>query len=170
MKKHLCIIMAIMLLIVTMMNLTGCSKGVEIEYTIEGDNTFIDGIGYTSMDKNRHELDKFTNSHDLMDYFRSKGVSTVNISNLDKYDTEYFKNYSLLILRHTHYSGEKYTITKVSVKKNQLYVTAKWSYVERNTCSFSYRFITVRNEDIEGVTVFSVSESSSSINMTDDDF
>ena len=144
--KKFSILAVVILIVILTTCLVGCSYGDPIEFTKE--NLVLEGS--TDTRERNEKAEKIDSREELLSYMEFG--SNFNMSLIEKFDSTYFEENSLIILTHSVYDDESYEIKDILIKDTKLTVKLSRKYIECYFCQTYYDFIKVNKSDVENIT------------------
>ena len=143
MKKNKFIFL-ITLIIILIVNLTGCSAGTPIAFARLKINLHNDL--YQSRGSRAYLI---RNEAGLNEFLEDSALWLDSDQNLPN---DFFNDNALLIVRHTVYSEETYKVKSVKIKENKLTVSLDRKYTDKSHPKVYYLFLSVNKSDVEDIT------------------
>lgn len=148
MKKSL-IVLSIILVLSLSILLVGCSQNIEYSEEI------IDDLVGVEIEDNSY-MQTITQYGSVEEFEKFLNISKLDILKLDfsKFDSEYFEQNALLVVCLAGHKNIRFSIEKVFVKNNELFVSIN-SEKLLNTNYSNYKFLTIKRNLLKGINKYS---------------
>lgn len=151
--KNIKIFSVIILLLVFVVSLVGCTIK-NVAYKVESIDAELNAE-FSSNGMRFQMVNKIASVEELKEFFENEYFGVGTLDKLTFFDESYFQTNCLLLVCYTKGDKEKYEITNISIRGEELFVTIERNYVSSAIFKYDYKFLTVKKEDIVNINKFS---------------